>query len=311
MLITIDRLRGLVLSRSARPTGLTTPVRAVVNMLVAVLALVGPAQVASGQGGSMTTQSADGTSIAYSVADRGEPTIVFVHGWACDQSYWADQVTYFGRTHQVITLDLAGHGGSGRNRTDWTVQRFSDDVAAVVRASGAKKVVLVGHSLGGPVVVEAAHQLKAQTVAVVGVDTFFDVWAAPAFTNLLAQMRTDYPATASAFARTQFFNAHSDPALVASVTRAVASTPPEIGTPALAALIPWATTRSAQALATLGVPLGTIQAQDAGHANLERARPLIPRLDTTVMAGLGHFLMLEDPDRFDTTLSALIDRLTK
>src|SRR5262249_875057 len=134
---------------------------------IVALGVVAPAQELTNEAKLDSIRSVDGTSIVYGIAGHGEPAIVFVHGWACDRSLWRDQVAYFAKSRQVITLDLAGHGSSGRGRTEWTIERFAEDVAAVVRASGAKKVILVGHSLGGPVVVEAALRVPEQTVAVV------------------------------------------------------------------------------------------------------------------------------------------------
>jgi pimeloyl-ACP methyl ester carboxylesterase len=261
--------------------------------------------------GTNSTPSVDGTAITYSVTGQGDPAIVFVHGWACDQSYWRDQVAYFPLTHLVVTLDLAGHGASGRGRRDWSIQRFGEDVAAVVRATGATKVVLIGHSLGGPVVVEAALQLPDQTMAVVGVDTFLDVWSTDSFANLIAGMRTDFVGTTTGFVRRSLFNVRSDTGLVSRVTSAMARIPPEVGIPAIASLGPWTSTRSTAAFAALRVPLGTIQASASGHTQLERARPSLTRLDANVMAGPGHFLMLEDPARFNATLDSLVQRLLK
>ena len=258
-----------------------------------------------------STPSADGTPISYAVTGHGDPAMVFVHGWAGDQSYWRDQVSYFAPTHLVITLDLAGHGSSGRGRSDWSIQRFGEDVAAVVRATGATKVVLIGHSLGGPVVVEAALQLPDQTMGVVGVDTFFDAWSTPSFANRVAGMRADFIGATTGFVRRTMFNAQSDTALASRVTSAMAKIPPEVGIPAIASLGPWASTRSANAFAALRVPLGTIQRSAAGHTELERARPTLTRLDANVMAGPGHFLMLEDPARFNVTLDSLVRRLLK
>ena len=58
----------------------------------------------------MNTNSKDGVSISYQVTGKGLPALVFVHGWCCDKSYWDPQVRYFAADHQVITVDLAGHG---------------------------------------------------------------------------------------------------------------------------------------------------------------------------------------------------------
>jgi len=81
---------------------------------------------------------------------QGEPTIVFVHCWTCDHSFWDAQVDYFSRQYQVVWLDLAGHGESGSRRQHYTMQAFGEDVAAVINQVGARRVILVGHSMGGP-----------------------------------------------------------------------------------------------------------------------------------------------------------------
>jgi pimeloyl-ACP methyl ester carboxylesterase len=76
---------------------------------------------------------------------------VFVHCWACDRTYWREQVDVFAADHQVVTLDLAGHGESGAGRETWTVKGLAGDVQAVVEALDLERVILIGHSMGGPV----------------------------------------------------------------------------------------------------------------------------------------------------------------
>ncbi len=133
-----------------------------------------------------TAESADGSLIVYGVRGQGEPTIVFVHCWTCNHTFWDAQVDYFSQHHQVIWLDLAGHGESGSHRQRYTMQAFGQDVAAVVKQVGARKVILVGHSMGGPVVVEAAKQLGDRVVGIVGVDTFYTPFEYPASQEAIA-----------------------------------------------------------------------------------------------------------------------------
>ena len=59
-----------------------------------------------------------------------------------------------------------GESGGGRQR--WTMAAFGDDVAAVVRHPGLGEVVLIGHSMGGDVVVETALRLGGQVLGVGG-----------------------------------------------------------------------------------------------------------------------------------------------
>ena len=108
--------------------------------------------------------SADGTSISYEVYGAGEPTLVFVHGWSCDARYWRAQVPHFSRKHRVVVLDLAGHGHSGSSRTRYTMGSFGEDVRAVTQASGGSRVILIGHSMGGTVIVEAARLMPDRVI---------------------------------------------------------------------------------------------------------------------------------------------------
>lgn len=62
-------------------------------------------------------KSADGVEIAYQAEGTGKYSLVFIHGWCCDKSYWKDQLNLAEKGYQVITIDLAGHGESGKNRT--------------------------------------------------------------------------------------------------------------------------------------------------------------------------------------------------
>ena len=57
--------------------------------------------------------SEDGVVIYYDVRGSGERTLVFVHCWSCDRSYWQRQVEEFTDVYRVVTIDLAGHGQSG------------------------------------------------------------------------------------------------------------------------------------------------------------------------------------------------------
>src|SRR5687767_371401 len=103
-----------------------------------------------------TVLSADGVPIHFREGGRGATALVFVHGWLGNGSWWAPTMERFAPGHRVVALDLAGHGGSGRNRAEWTVERFADDVVAVVRALDLQRVILLGHSMSGTITVQAA-----------------------------------------------------------------------------------------------------------------------------------------------------------
>src|SRR5688572_29204312 len=95
----------------------------------------------------------DGVHVQYRVYGSGEPTLVFIHGWSCDSNYWREQVPLFKQKFTVVTVDLAGHGGSSAGRTDWAMAHFGRDVATAL-GTVPGKLILIGHSMGGPVSLE-------------------------------------------------------------------------------------------------------------------------------------------------------------
>ena len=101
--------------------------------------------------------------------------MVFVHGYSCSSEYWWPQLEYFSKDHTVIAVDIAGHGKSGANRQEYSMDAFGNDVTSVIEHLDLEEVVLIGHSMGGPVIVKAANNLGVKTRLIVGVDTFYDL----------------------------------------------------------------------------------------------------------------------------------------
>jgi pimeloyl-ACP methyl ester carboxylesterase len=118
-----------------------------------------------------TVRAEEGLSIVCEVRGKGDTALVFLHGWCGDREYWKHQVEPFAADYHVVTLDQAGHGESGKDRKAWTIDSLAADVEAVVKELELKRVILVGHSMGGPVALVAAKRMPGTVVAVVGVDT--------------------------------------------------------------------------------------------------------------------------------------------
>lgn len=256
-----------------------------------------------------TAKSADGVSIHYEAQGRGEPALVFVHGWAIDGRYWDAQVPVFARTRRVVTLDLAGHGRSGRGRKDWTVAAFGQDVRAVVEALGLRKVVLVGHSMSGNVILEAARAMPERVVGLIPVDTLLDVdepTSEAEIKGAIAAFRADFKATASGFMRKYMFTPTTDAALVEAVVKDVTSFPPEIAVPALEHT--WRHDPR-PLLKEIRVPIVAVNA-DKFPTRLDHARQYAPQYDALIVKGVGHYLMREDPAAFNAQLARAVARVT-
>jgi pimeloyl-ACP methyl ester carboxylesterase len=249
--------------------------------------------------------SGDGVPIHYRAQGRGSPALVFVHCWACDQHFWDSQIPRFAKGHRVATLDLAGHGASGRARQDYTIEAFGNDVEAVVAALGLKEVVLIGHSMGGPVILEAAHRMGGRVVGLVPVDTLLDVdrpQDAKEIETFLGSMRADFGGAAAKFMRDWMFVPASDPRLIERIVAQVSTFPPEIGLSALRHT--WAYD-SARALEGIKVPIHALNT-DKFPTNLAAERRHAPQFEATIMKGVGHYLMLEDPPRFGDLLESAL-----
>ena len=125
-------------------------------------------------GARLTFRADDGLEIVGEVRGQGDTALVFLHGWCGDREYWKHQVEVFAADYRVVALDQAGHGESGKlggGRKAWTADGLAGDVEAVVKALGLKRVILVGHSMGGLVALLAANRMPGTVVAVIGVDT--------------------------------------------------------------------------------------------------------------------------------------------
>jgi pimeloyl-ACP methyl ester carboxylesterase len=118
-----------------------------------------------------TARAADGLTIAYDVRGRGDMALVFLHGWCGDRDSWKHQLDAFAGDYRVVAIDMGGHGESGKDRKNWSVTGLAGDVEAVVKALGLKRMILIGHSMGGPIALEAARRMPGAVVAVIGVDT--------------------------------------------------------------------------------------------------------------------------------------------
>src|SRR5437016_2541448 len=117
-----------------------------------------------------TIRADDGLNLVCEVCGQGDTALVFLHGWCGDRAYWKNQVESFAADYRVVTLDQAGHGESGKDRKSWKVSSLAGDVESVVKALGLKRVILVGHSMGGPVALLAAKRMPGTVIAVIAVD---------------------------------------------------------------------------------------------------------------------------------------------
>jgi pimeloyl-ACP methyl ester carboxylesterase len=246
----------------------------------------------------------DGVEIAYTVSGEGLPALVFVHGWLCDQTFWSAQVEQFNQSNTVITIDMPGHGLSGMDREGWPLMAYGGDVQAVVERLDLEEVVLIGHSMGGAIVLEAARLMPERVIGIVAVDSLHNAefkYTPEQIESFLTSFENDFAGSCEGVSASWFAEG-ADPELVKRVTSDLCDGSPEIG---LALQRQFFTYDGASALAAVEVPVRYINA--TGFPT----RPEInmkyqPDFSGVIVEDVGHFLMMERPDVFNELLRQVV-----
>jgi len=259
-----------------------------------------------------TVPSADGLEIWYERRGAGDTALLFVHCWSCDHEFWREQVGAFSDRYQVVTLDLGGHGRSRGDRSEWRIEGLAPDVVAVADELDLDRIILVGHSMGGPVSLEAARLLGDRVLGVVAVDTLHDVtteYPEEEVAAFIDAFEADFEGTLRGmFAG--MAGAQMDPALANWIVEKAAAADPEVAISLLgdfpeldapvmfeAAGVP---IRAINAAPGAGVPVTNIEA-NRRHADFE----------AVIMGDVGHFLQLEAPDVFNAHLAEISAELAE
>lgn len=108
----------------------------------------------------------------YSVSylEAGDPTgrlVIFVHGTPGDAEAWADYLMHVPRGFHYIAIDRPGFGESGPDDAVVSLPEQARAIAAVIRAQQVRQAILVGHSLGGPIIAQLAADAPELVVALV------------------------------------------------------------------------------------------------------------------------------------------------
>lgn len=244
-------------------------------------------------------------TLACTRAGAGGTPIVFVHGFACARQDWRAQIEHFSRLRQVIACDLPGHGASPGGSADGSIERCGAEVAALLEPL-ASPALLVGHSLGCRVVLEAARRAPARVAALALVDGSRMGSGDPA--QAAEAMRaaiefTGYAAFAEAFFAQMFLTRTRVSAQVVARAKRL---PAEIALALFPAMVRWDAQHMDAALAALRVPLLVIQSTtvNAGRRRvslragettlwLDLVRSRVPGARIEVIPGIGHFAQIE------------------
>jgi pimeloyl-ACP methyl ester carboxylesterase len=109
----------------------------------------------------------DGVQVAFSDVGVGEPALLLIHGLGSYMPVWQRNVDALAERHRVVAIDLPGYGKSSKANYAYSMAFYARVVDGVIGALGLKRVVLVGHSMGGQIAMTHALRYPGKAEALV------------------------------------------------------------------------------------------------------------------------------------------------
>ena len=257
--------------------------------------------------GTPRSTQLDGAKVHYTDYGEGENALLFVHGWSCDESFWARQAPSLGTKLHVITIDLPGHGQSDKPQIAYTIDLYVRAIDAVLRDAKVKAAVLVGHSNGTPVIRQFYRKFPERTRALVIVDGGLRPFGDKAtMEKFIAGLKgPSYEEKTGKFID-QMTGSIPDAALRENIRTTMLRTPQYVGISEFESTLDEALWKPDK----INVPVLMILAkQPAWSADYEQfARGLVSDLDYQVWEGVSHFLMMEKPEEFNRAVLAFLEK---
>jgi len=255
--------------------------------------------------------SQDGTPISYDIHGSGDPTLVFVHGWSCDARYWRAQLPHFSQTHRVVALDLAGHGHSGSSRSRYGIKAFAEDVRSVTKAAGSRRNILIGHSMGGIVIAEAAGLMPDRVMGLIGIDTLENIeyqLTSQRRDQMLAPLEKDFKTGCRQFAE-EMISPRTDPHIRDWILADMSAAPPAVAMSAMREVLSQSVTgEAAKIFDKIRIPVVVVNG-DLWPIDYEANRRHMFSFDAIVLKDADHFLMMDRAEEFNHALAKAINTI--
>jgi pimeloyl-ACP methyl ester carboxylesterase len=261
--------------------------------------------------------------LAVSTVGTGSPALVFVHGFACDATDWRAQVTSFAVENTVVTVDLAGHGRNRAAEAVCTIADYGRCVAQALSELALAPAVLIGHSMGCRVVLEAARRRPAAVAGLVLIDGSRIGEGDPvAARRMMAEeiVGDGYQRFIRKFFGSMFVTS-SDDGLKRAITERALLFSETIGRALLADLAGWDAAEAVKALAAVRVPLLAIQSTTMDSVRerlplqpgrnspwLDLIRAEVPTAIIAELFGSGHFPQIEQAEEVSAAIAQFVRR---
>jgi len=257
--------------------------------------------------------SSDGVEIRFDMQGKGKTTLIFVHGWANNKSIWDAQVAHFSKKYNVITIDLAGFGESGNNRNNWTMSAFGEDVIAVINHLELKDVVLVGFSMGAPVVIETVKRVPDKVLGLVLVDYLHNVEMrySSEVIHFMDSIYMDVVANPTMEKLAPFFKNNKEESFKRVVSMLKNNDEPIVGwRESLNDVFRWENEDFVTSLKKIKRPIISINSSQPA-TNVEAFKNIVPSFYAKIIPDTGHVVFWDDPVMFNNFLEESVQDFKK
>ena len=210
-------------------------------------------------------------------------------------------------------IDLAGHGHSGTTRSKYTMLAFGEDVHAVTEAIGSRSLILIGHSMGGSVVAEAARLMPKSVIGLIGIDTLENIeypMTRKELDQMIAPLKKDFRTGSRQFVKEMILP--STNSLIRDwILSDMSAAPPAVALSAMNEMMSqYITGESAKIFDEIRIPVVTVNG-DLWPINYEANRRHMFSFDAIVLKDADHFLMMNRAEEFNRVLEKAINMIVQ
>jgi pimeloyl-ACP methyl ester carboxylesterase len=280
-------------------------------VIVSLLTNVSKAQTQKSLTAKQVTIRHKQVEINYFQQGQGDTTLLFLHGWCIDGTYWKNQVEYFSKNYNVYAIDLPGFGKSKAERTNWTIDEYANDVTAFIDTMNLKNIVIIGHSIAGEIMLQLALTNNQEIIGVLGVDNFkiIDVVFTPEqmkqMTDFFPMLQNDFKNSAPIYADMMLFHPSTSKEVKDRVKTDFATSDSVIGYGTFMNQMQYAYT-DAQRLEQLNYKLYLINSDYFPTNETGLNNHCKNSFQVETIAATGHYPMIERPTEFNSLLEKVL-----
>jgi pimeloyl-ACP methyl ester carboxylesterase len=306
-----NKLRDEVQTKRMAHGRLMAHVRLLLIIFTLAVALVGaPAAMAkkpAPSAGESRYAKLDGARVHYKSYGKGSQALVLIHGWTCNLDNWRDQVPDFAKRNRIIVIDLPGHGQSDKPQIAYSMDLFARAVDAVLRDARVKRAVLLGHSMGTPVARQFYRKYPQKTLGIVIVDGPLRPFGDK---QMMDRLLAGFRGQQYKEVMQQMFAGMMGPNISPETRERIGTTCLSVPQYVAVSAMEGMAAESIWGDDKINVPVLALMAKSPffGADIEQRYRTIAPNLDFQMWEGVGHFLMMEKPKKFNDAVVAYLNK---